>query len=735
MSMMNLTFDQDRHYYAFGEHDRVLIEGVAYRVPAHARNEDGWTLELDDHSGRFLGLTHAQLSAHGSAGRIRVERDFYSATVATQRLATGKMMVSELPEKMAARFSKKNAYVEAFLELYYKKLIKMTDAAISASKDLLRSRAMDYVRNFFGGEGVLVSEDISKAPSARVLRRWIRDHAIAGVHGLVDSMYRRGKRDKVMGAEENALMMKEVNGYANEKRPTVKKIHENVEIAFRKRNEERALAGLLGLRIPNYETVRRAVKTLDPYHVTLKREGLEAARKKFMPVGTGLQLTMPLERVEIDEMKVDIVSLTESWGLMAMLTPEEKKALGLDKSTTRWLISVAICARTRCVLAMVFSRTAGEQSSLRTLQMLLRDKGKWADAAMAHGSWDMHGTPMLIVSDNGSAFKAERFRIACADAGISFLRAPAGIPELRGKNERFFCTLNAGVVTRLPGRTFESIRAKGDADPSKSAALTFDDLAFCLVRWIVDIYHNTPHGGLGGETPLECWRRLTRIWGVQPPPDAETMRAVFGQRLDRKLTKEGVRVMNVQYHSHELARFMKGKGERDVKVRWHPDNIGAVTVYAGGQKMHVPAMIDGLDGVSAMQWKAACRHLSASDPNRREFDQAAARAAIRAIVERSTRATTLAGLLVDEWTPERIAYEEEKLFMNFRKSDAAPTAVAADRIGVSIADFDFEDARPEPEEIAVATKDTDGLGLGASIPDHDAPATAARPSRPWNLTE
>lgn len=172
------------------------------------------------------------------------------------------------------------------------------------------------------------------------------------------------------------------------------------------------------------------------------------------------------------------------------------------------------------------------------------------------------------------------------------------------------------------------------------------------------------------------------------------MRAVFGQRLDRKLTKEGVRVMNVQYHSHEFAHFMKGKGERVVKVCWHPDNIGAVTVYAGGQKMHVPAM----------QWKAACRHLSGTDPNRREFDQAAARAVIRAIVERSTRATNLAGHLVEEWTPERIAYEEEKLFMNFRKSDAVPTAVA--------------------------TKDTDGLGMGSSIPDHDAPAPVARPFKP-----
>lgn len=146
-------------------------------------------------------------------------------------------------------------------------------------------------------------------------------------------------------------------------------------------------------------------------------------------------------------------------------------------------------------------------------------------------------------------------------------------------------------------------------------------------------------------------------------------------------------------------------------------------------------MIDGLDGVTAMQWTAACRNLSTKDPNRKEFDQAAIRAAITAIVARSTNATKLAGLLVDEWTPKRVAMEEDKLFMNFRKSDAAPAALAADRIGVSIADFDDEAPRKEPEETASAEVDTSDQGLGASIPDADASVPAARPTTSWKITE
>ncbi|SFY40717.1 putative transposase, partial [Paracoccus pantotrophus] len=115
--------------------------------------------------------------------------------------------------------------------------------------------------------------------------------------------------------------------------------------------------------------------------------------------------------MEIDENTIDIISLTESWGLRELLTEEEQKILGLDRGKARWFVTVAICATTRCILGMAFSRSAKDNASLQVLQMILRDKGKWADAAGSLGFWDMHGTPALIVTDNGAAFKSERFRV------------------------------------------------------------------------------------------------------------------------------------------------------------------------------------------------------------------------------------------------------------------------------------------------------------------------------------
>ncbi|SIT12772.1 Mu transposase C-terminal domain-containing protein [Paracoccus saliphilus] len=737
MHMFNLDFDTDRHHYAFGKHDRVTIEGTAYRTAPCGRNEEGWLLEMDDGSGRCCNFRHEELSRLGSMKRIRVEHNFYAPESAKHRLLTGGVLVSELEPKSGARVSKKSAYIEAFLAMESEKRIKRTDVVIKANEFELRGRAMDYAARFNGGENVQHSLDFSKCPAPRTLRRWLAEYRAMGMSGLIDAMNRRGNRSRFMGPEQLAMMMCEVNRYASEDRPTMKKIHENVVGAFEARNEERVAEGLPPFPIPSYETVRRAIHMLEPYAVAVAREGVDAARKKFMPVGQGLHLTRPLERVEIDENTIDIISLTESWGLLQLLTDEERKILGLDGSKARWFVTVAICATTRCILGMAFSRTAKEKASLQVLQMILRDKGKWADAAGSLGSWDMHGTPALIVTDNGPAFKSERFRVACADLGITTMRAPAGLAEVRARNERFFFTLNTGLLPRLPGQTFGSIREKGDADPEARAALTFDDLAFCLVRWIVDIYHNTPHAGLGGETPLHCWRRLTREWGVQPPPDKDTHRVVFGERLPRKLSREGVTVLGMRYHSEALARLMASKEERNVEVRWHPDDIGTVTVYADRQKFEVGTVLPDFEGVSARQWVAGVRELKAANAEHKTADRKVVMAAIKAIDARSTAATRLAGLLVDDWTPERIKQEEDRLFIGFNCADDKPArAVATDGIGRSIPGLKTH--QPAPVQSLAPP-----VPAGPVPPRTEDPHAANTPSQtgsahaadPWKITE
>lgn len=701
---MELSFNSSNFHYAFGTHDRVTIEGMPYR-PA-SRNEAGYVMMMTDGSGMSKAFGHEQISRLGSMGRIHQEHNYFRPEEAARRLSSTTGLISELSKKLTARLSKRSAYVEAFFDLEKEGVIKRTDASIDANKNELFLRAVGFVKNLnpLNQGQPTPSVEFRKAPSARTLRRWIKQAEDFGTGSLVDVMHKRGNRNRVMGPEELGLMMKEVRGYLSLEKPTIVTIHDNVKLSFTRRNEDRVARGLPPFNTPSKETVRRAIKRLDPFTVSVEREGLAAARKKFRPVGQGLDVTRPLERVEIDEWTIDIISLLHSTELIKYLSEEERRELGLDGSKKRWMLTVAICCTTRCIVGMTLTPSAKATAAVQTLQMVVSDKGTWADLVGALGSWDMHGTPETVVTDCGPAFQAEEFRYACSDLGVTAQRAVAGFPELRARIERVFQTMADNLLARLGGRTFGDIITKGDADPEKRAALTVDDLIFALVRWVVDIYHNTAHEGLGGETPVACWRRLTEKWGVQSPPDLRRRRLVFGSRLERNLDKTGITVLNVRYHSERLATWMNRKNKCVVDVRWHPGDIGAIEARLGDDWVEIPAVHGGLDGVSAQAWLATSGELRASDPARKAHDQDVIFKAIEAISARNAAAIATAGLIVTDWSPERILREENRNLISFAVGGSTKDAEPDGAVGRSIPDPDGYDPSVEVSKRGPASK-------------------------------
>ncbi|TJZ76895.1 Mu transposase C-terminal domain-containing protein [Paracoccus hibiscisoli] len=429
----------------------------------------------------------------------------------------------------------------------------------------------------------------------------------------------------------------------------------------------------------------------------LKRDGAAAARKMFAPVGRGLHLTRPLQRVEIDEWDIDLLFVLSDAGLLEGFTEEERKIFGLvGKKPVRWKLTVAICATTRCILAMIMTPSAKASAAVQALKMVLSDKGALSTAVRANGRWHMHGLPEEIVTDCGSAFRSQEFQTACFDLGIPALRSVAGLPELRGIIERFFRTSGTSLLPELPGRTFSSIAEKGDANPADRACLNENDLAFVLVRWVVDVYHNTPHSGLDGETPLQCWERLTAECGVTPPPDTRTSRRIFGEKFMRKLDKTGITVLGVRYHSENLAAYMLHRRDRDVEVRWLPSDIGEIEVRLDMDWMTVPAVMDAVHGLSAQLWASAVRDVRAADPERKRYDEKVVLAALRDIRERSEDAQAAKGLLVDEWSEERVRREEQKLMIGFQTGPAPQKAARKDGIGRSVV--------PERDDTPSATR-------------------------------
>lgn len=671
---MNLSFSALNATYAFGKFDRVTIEGISYQV--HMRTEAGYVFTQDDASGLAKQFSHAELGRLGALGRIRSERDHYDPIAAQKRLMRPHVSLNALVGKEKHRLSKKEAYCEAVAELHREEKLKLTDASLLENMDRVMGRAIQFAGNLNpgGNKNVPISENFSKAPSPRSLRRWLKERNDYGLLGLVDNMSKRGNRNTRMSPEAIGLMMAEVRGYLSKDRPTIKMIHEKVHQAFHERNEERAKGGQDELDIPSREKVRRAIRTLDPFLVERARNGEAAARKKFRPVLDGIEVSRALERIEIDEWPVDVMTLMESSGIYAHLSDEEKRWLGLyvegDKTEPnkkrgrkkdRWSLSAAICCATRCIVGMVVNRSPNADVAVNLLEMISTDKGTWADAVGSMTAWDMHGTPELIVFDGGSSYKAQRFRLAAGDLGVVWEMAMAGVPENRGTIERVFKTFSTDFAPRLSGHTFRSIIEKGDADPSARAALSVDDFTFALIRWVVDIYHNTPHRGLDGETPVKAWRRLSSEYGVTPPPDMAMMRTCFGHERKYRLDKTGITVLGVTYQSEILQTHFRRKDPLKVEVRWHPKDIGWISVCLSGKWFQVPALDTTLQGVPAQTWLTAVRHTSAANPMSNRLDTAAVREAIKAISLRNAAAMGAAGLNHEDWSEERMAEAERDL--------------------------------------------------------------------------
>lgn len=674
MDLSNPTKYSHNARLIIGEFDRVTIEGVSYRL--HQETEVGFVFLRDDETHLARQFSHEDMQRLTNAHRVRVERGVFDPEFAAKRKLHASTAYGGLTAGVKTRLSKREAYTQAAFEMRSEGLMSFTDVSIKANVHMLMGRAMGLVDNLnpSGKAKLPKTEDFSQPPAPRTLRRWLASVNEFGRSGLVDRIDSRGNRSSNLGPEELGLMMKEVRKYLSPEKPSIKLVHENVVLAFGERNDERKANGLDPLTIPSRETVRRSIRSLDPYQVELARNGEAAARKKFRPVLNGISVSRPLQRVEIDEWTVDVMTFLESTGMYALMSEDDKRSLGLyvkgdelledekkRKKLGRWTLTAAICCATRCIVGMVLSRNPGSEAAVQLLEMITTNKGAWSDAVGALTSWDMHGTPELIVFDGGAAFKSQRFRMAVNDLGVMWEMAMNGVPENRGTIERVFGTFATDFAPRLSGHTFNSIVEKGDADPEARAALTLDDFTFALIRWVTDIYHNTPHGGLSGETPVKAWRRLSQEYGVPPSPDMEMMRLCFGQERQYVLDKTGITILGVRYHSEALHQHMLRKEPHKVDVRWHPKDIGAISVRIGKAWFEIPALDSSLDGVAAQTWLTAVRQTKAANPKATRMDSVAVREAIKAIAARNEQAKLASSLNLQDWSEKRMAHAEENL--------------------------------------------------------------------------
>ena len=143
---------------------------------------------------------------------------------------------------------------------------------------------------------------------------------------------------------------------------------------------------------------------------------------------------------------------------------------------------------------------------------------------------------------------------------------------------------------------------RGDYDSVATASLPIDRFEQHYVRAILDVYHNSPHEGLSGETPHNAWVRQTQLHKVRPLIEPDVMRHIFGMEFTRKLDGDGLRFLGVSYHSPILANMLIHLGQIDVPIRVNRADMTSISFQKDGMWYVADNTIGLAPGISVGEW-------------------------------------------------------------------------------------------------------------------------------------
>ncbi|MBB5192293.1 putative transposase [Silvimonas terrae] len=320
------------------------------------------------------------------------------------------------------------------------------------------------------------------------------------------------------------------------------------------------------LKKPGRSTIYRWLEALQQDLIDTAREGAEAARMKYRAALGSVQVSGILERIEIDHSPLDINACDDA----------NKLPLGRP-----WL-SLAIDRLSRMILGFYLSFNApSSHGVLQCLRRAILPKDELlARFPDIKNTWPACGIPSLIAIDNGTDLHSKALEMACLEMGIQILFCGSRTPQHKGAVERFFRTMNMGLIHRLPGTVFSNPDQRGDYPSEKNAALDLNTLVHLITKWIVDVYNVTPHRGLNGRSPLDVWTECANRQVIELPVHPQQLEVIAGIPASRTLFHYGIELEGLHYNS-ELLQIIRRRAGKNCKVnlKYYEDDVSHIHVF------------------------------------------------------------------------------------------------------------------------------------------------------------
>jgi putative transposase len=319
------------------------------------------------------------------------------------------------------------------------------------------------------------------------------------------------------------------------------------------------------IKRPARSTIYRWLEDLQQDLVDVAREGAEAARVKYRAAIGSVRVGSVLERIEIDHTPLDLIVID---GLT-------KLPLGRP-----WL-TMAIDSYSRMVVGFYVSFNApSSHGVLQCLRRAILPKHQWlARFPDIKGQWPAYGIPELIAVDNGTDLHSEALESCCLEMGIQLLFCGSKTPQHKGAIERFFRTLNTGLIHRLPGTVFSNVDERGDYPAEDKAVIDMETLVHLLTKWIVDVHNVTVNRGIGAR-PLNRWLESADRRIIELPVYPQQLEVITGIPATRTLFHYGIELDGLQYNSELLQTIRRRSGEnRPVTLKYYEDTVAHIHVF------------------------------------------------------------------------------------------------------------------------------------------------------------
>lgn len=190
--------------------------------------------------------------------------------------------------------------------------------------------------------------------------------------------------------------------------------------------------------------------------------------------------------------------------------------------------------------------------------------------------WKICGIPFIFQSDRGKDFLSKTVRAILTKLKVIFDPDDPYYPNLKGKVERFFETLDIGLLRGLPGHMLAIGTTEGAAMKQVYKLLTLQQLDKEIEKWIIEKYHQTIHSETNRK-PAELWEETVHL--RLPHSEEELNLLLLKEDIERTVINIGIKLKYKEekhvYWSPELIYYFGQK----VRLAYNPEDMESVLVY------------------------------------------------------------------------------------------------------------------------------------------------------------